>query len=214
MPPKNKKQQVAKTITLRKGQGRRVNTQLIVAPTNRAVRSVVSSSQARRQEMVIEVKKQTDNKAQEFVLHPKEIPWFGGIAPSYQKWGMKDLRVWYEPRVATSTNGTVSMAILPDFKDATPISFQSLTSIKGAVRGAPWDRFTLTCPKFRAYDYIKDLSQLSDEDRNGRAVGRIVVLADVDTTDTIVGRIFLEYTPVFIDPIDPRLQDPDFGKVV
>lgn len=209
MPAKQKKQQAAKAITAkRNGLKMRQNTQLIVAPTSRAVRSTVSSSPDRRLEMVIPVKK-TTSVAQEFVLHPKEIRWFGGIAPSFQKWGMQNLKVWYEPRVSTSTNGTLTMAILSDFKDATPTSFQSLTSIKGAVRGAPWDKFKLQCPKYRAYDYINDLSPLSGEDKNDRAIGRIVVFADMDESfgkDDIVGRIFLEYTPVFIDPIDPSLQ--------
>lgn len=210
MPQKNRNPQTAKVIMSRKAKTKkRVNTQLIVAPTNRAVRSVVSSSLVRRQEMVIEVKKVAGDKVQEFVLHPSAIPWFGGIARSYQRWGMRDLRVWYEPRVATSTNGTVTMAVLSDFKDATPISFQSLTSTKGATRGAPWDRFTLSCPKYQTYEYIKDLSQLSAEDKNSRAIGRIVTIADVDVSvDTVVGRIYLEYSPVFIDPIDPELQDP------
>jgi len=209
MPAKQKNKQAAKAITAKRSGGtKRNNIQLIVAPTQRAVRSTVTSSPVRRQEMVIPVKKTTD-KAQEFVLHPKEIPWFGGIAPSYQRWGMQNLKVWYEPRVSTSTNGTISMAFLSDFKDDTPTSFQSLTSIRGAVRGAPWDKFTLACPKYRAYDYTKDLSPLSNEEKNDRAIGRIVVIADMDddfSASNVVGRIFLEYTPVFIDPIDPTLQ--------
>lgn len=101
------------------------------------------------------------------------------------------------------------MAILSDFKDGTPKSLQSLTSVKGAVRGAPWDKFTLSCPKFRTYEYVSDVASLSGEDLNNRALGKIVVCADMDdsfTVGSIVGRIFIEYSDVLLDSIDPTLQ--------
>jgi len=148
--------------------------------------------------------------AQEFTLHPTSIPWLAQIAPSYQKWGLQNLRVWYEPAVGTNTSGMVSMAILSDFKDATPISLQSLTSVSGAIRGAPWDKFTLSSPKYRTYDYVSDFSGLTTEDKNARAAGRIVVLTDMNSSSSpegeTIGRIFLEYTPVLVDPVDPTLQ--------
>jgi len=152
--------------------------------------------------MVIEVQK----GFQSFTLHPDNIPWLSGIAPSYQRWGLNNLKVWYEPRVSTSTNGTVAMTVLSDFKDATPTSFQSLTSVTGAVRGAPWDKFTLSSPKYRTYEYTK-VAPLSDEDKNDRVAGRIVTFADMDEGFTgIAGRIFIEFTPNLVGPTDPTLQ--------
>lgn len=47
------------------------------------------------------------------------------------------------------------------------------------------------------------------DNKNDRALGRIVVFADMDAAfanDDVVGRIYLEYTPILTDPIDPTLQ--------
>jgi hypothetical protein len=201
-----KKMQVAKQIQSRKssnGQGKKnkqASVQLVVAPQTRAIRATVPKSQ-RQQCMVLEIKK----GFQSFTLHPDNIPWMAAIAPSFQRWGMNNLRIWYEPRVSTSTNGTVAMAVLSDFKDATPTSFQSLTSVMGVTRGAPWDKFTLSSPKYQVYEYTK-VAGLSAEDLNTRALGRIFTYADMDDDTTVAGRVYIEFTPVLLDPTDPSLQ--------
>lgn len=197
MPPK--KTQTAKMIQLKKA-GKKPKQVLVVAPQTRAVRGGGPTAN-RQQYMAIDVKK----GSQSFVLHPDNIPWFAGIAPSFQRWGFNNLRIWYEPRASTTTNGNVAMAFLPDFKDATPTSFQSLTSVTGVKRGAPWDKFTLSSPKYRIFEYTK-VAALSAEDSNSRALGRIVSFADVDDPDVVVGRIYVEFTPVMLDPTDPSLQ--------
>nr|UYL95407.1 MAG: coat protein [Nanning Tombu tick virus 1] len=222
MPQKAKSTQATKAIQARKQPKQKKQSsspRLVVAPLTRAVRANVPASLNRKQELVLPVYK-TDRPdpsdatkkvslLQQFVLHPNNIPWLNGIAPSFQKWGLQNLRIWYEPRVSSTTNGTISMAVLSDFKDVTPTSLQSLTSTKGAVRGAPWDKFTLSCPKYRTFDYVNDFGSLTQEDQNSRALGRIVVVADMDDSfpkEDMVGRIFIEYTPVLVDPIDPNLQ--------
>jgi len=198
------KNQVAKKIQLRKaGKPRKVtqHMQLVSAPQTRAIRATAPSSQ-RQQCMVLEV----GNGFQSYTLHPDNIPWMAGIAPSFQRWGLNNLKIWYEPRVSTNTNGTIAMTVLSDFKDATPTSFQSLTSVTGVTRGAPWDKFTLSSPKYRTFEYTK-VATLSDEDKNGRAIGRIVSHADMDPDFSgIAGRIFIEFTPILLDPTDPTLQ--------
>lgn len=184
-------------------------TQSVVAPQTRAVRATVPNT-ARKQELVIEVKKGT---ASTFTLHPQNIPWLAQVAPSFQRWGLQNLKVWYEPRVSSATNGTVSMGFLSDFKDAIPSSLRSLTSLTGATRGPPWATSTLSCPKFRTYEYAS-LDNFSAEDLNGRALGTIVVIADMDdsfSANDIVGRVYIEYTPVLLDPTDPNLQTALIG---
>lgn len=216
MPQKTKTTQATKAIRQRKTQVKpkkpSPSNRLVVAPTTRAVQARVPASLNRKQELVLPVRKTAQtggDMAQEFVLHPSNIPWLKNIAPSFQRWGLQNLKVWYEPRVSSSTNGTIGMAIISDFKDATPTSLQSLTSVKGSVRGAPWDKFTLSCPKYRTYEFVNDFPTLSSEDKNERALARIVAVADMDKEfgeGDLVGRIFIEYTPVLVDPIDPLLQ--------
>lgn len=201
-----KKMQTAKQIQSRKGnrgqgqKAKQVTMRVVAAPQTRAVRATAPSGQ-RQQCMVLEIK----SGFQSFTLHPDNIPWMSAIAPSFQRWGMNNLRIWYEPRVSTSTNGTVAMAVLSDFKDATPTSFQSLTSVTGVTRGAPWDKFTLTSPKYRVFEYTK-AAGLSSEDLNTRAIGRIFTYADMDDATVVAGRVYIEFTPVLLNPTDPALQ--------
>lgn len=215
------KNQVAKQIALRKAHPKKVNnpaprSRLVVAPTTRAVRASGPSNSQRQQELVIPVKVtngdvggQTRQVAQEFILHPAYIPWLAQIAPSYQRWGLAGLKVWYEPRVSTSTNGTVAIAFVSDFKDATPTSLDQITRIKGSQRGAPWDKFNIPCQRSGTFEYTSQAAfdALSSDDKNTRALGRIVVFADMDAGFTdLAGRIYIEYSPVLLDPTDPTLQ--------
>lgn len=46
-------------------------------------------------------------------------------------------------------------------------------------------------------------------DKNDRALGRVTYVADMDagfSADTVIGRVYCSYTPVFTGPIDPALQ--------
>lgn len=202
MAPKSN--QVAKKITMKKQPKPK---QIVVkAPTNKSVRMRGPTNQqgAKRQEIILDV----TPGAHEFILHPAYIPWLDRIAPCFQKWGLSGMQVKYEPTVGTSTDGTVGFAVMEDFKDAIPQDLKSLSRVKHSQRGAPWDQYTLSCPKSRLCDYASkaDFQALSPEDKNKRALGRIVVVTEGISGDKSVGRLVLYYNEKLVDPTDPLLQ--------
>lgn len=160
-----------------------------------------------QQELILEVKA----GAQEFLLHPSTIPWLAGVAPSHQEWCLAGVKMWYEPRVGTSTAGTVAVALLEDFQDTKPTTLPSLTRISGSRRGAPWTPFVLQSPRNRWVPYVSAsvFDALDPVEKSLRSPGRVVYFADSDATaGTVLGNIFLSYNPQgsVRKPTDPGLQ--------
>lgn len=160
-----------------------------------------------QQELILQVKK----GASEFTLHPSSIPWLGTVAPSHQEWSLAGLKVWYEPRVGTTTAGTVAVAVVQDFSDTTPQSLSSITRLSGSKRGAPWTPFVLPSPKNRWVPYISKsgFDSLDAVEKQLRALGKVVVYADVDVDPAVVvGNVYVSYTPSgsLRSPTDPATQ--------
>lgn len=190
----------------KKNKGNGLKAKLVTVPLSRAVSSSGPTATV-QQELVIPVVK----GASQFVLHPSTIPWLAAVAPSHQEWCLADLKVWYEPRVGTTTAGTVGFAVLPDFQDTAPISLASITRLSGSKRGAPWTPCVLSTPNNRWIQYASAsaFAALSPTDKNVRSLGRIVVFADVDVDPAmILGNVYISYKPQnsLRKPTDPSTQ--------
>lgn len=180
----------------------------VSARTNQAVMGRGPTT-GKQQELVIEVVKGSNS----FTLHPSQIAWLAQVAPSHQEWTLANLRIWYEPRVGTNTQGTVSLGTVADFQDLVPSSLASITRLTGSKRGAPWTPFVINAPPTKWCEYISSagFEALNGTDKNSRALGRIFVFADMDSTfpaDEIVGRVYIEYDAMrsLRKPTDPTLQ--------
>jgi len=199
------------TTPKRKAAGNKKNNRagkpsVVLAPVNRSVQGRGPTAQL-QQELVLKVKK----GPQQFVLHPSNIPWLAGVAPSHQDWCLANLKVWYEPRVGTTTAGTVSAAIQEDFADSQPPDLSSITRLSGSKRGAPWTPFVLSGPRNRWVPFVNKAAfdSLDSTEKASRSLGRIVVCADVDLDDTVtIGHVFISYSPTasLRKPTDPVLQ--------
>lgn len=187
------------------------------APTSISVRGTTRGGGSRQEMMVAEV----DSRTGTFTLHSGNIPWLKGVAKSYQRWNLSGLKVWYEPRVGTLTNGMIHLAHQLDSADATPQTVGQISAISGASRTAVWDinRKLNIPPRAKALVYSSPSSfQLMDSNaQNEHSLGRVSWVADVDANqfpdpktgvDAIpVGYIWISYVPVLLDPIDPDLND-------
>lgn len=176
---------------------------VVHAPTSSSARMTTQVSGG-RQVIQLFVAKQGANQ---FVLHPGNIPWLKGVAPNYQKWLLKDVQVWYEPRVSTSTNGIVAMGLQQDFADGTPNTLALLSTLGGATRGAVWDKLRIRVPSGKSRDYVSypKFDVLDPVDKTDRALGIVHLYADVDTAMNC-GYVYMSYSVQFSDPIDPSLQ--------
>ncbi|QKN22643.1 coat protein [Erysiphe necator associated tombus-like virus 2] len=183
---------------------------VVRAPTSISARKTTPSGGLRQEAMIAEVTAPNGS----FTLHCGDIPWLKGVAGSYQKWNLSGVRVWFEPRVSTATNGTMHLAFLKDFQDLIPKTVAQISTVSGASRAAVWDKQSLQVPTGKAMEYCSPSSfPLMDlSDRNDRAIGRIAWVADMDpgffpaNGTAVAGRIYMSYTPVLTGPIDPSLQ--------
>lgn len=151
-----------------------------------------------------------------FILHPANLPWLKGVAKSYQRWNLTDLKVWYEPRVGTSTNGMIHLAHQQDLADGTPTTVAQISAISGSTRAAVWEvnRRLLTPKRGKAmvYSSLSSFQSMDSSDQNDHSLGRISWVADVDaaqfsgTNPVPVGYVWISYVPVLMDPTDPDLN--------
>nr|UUV42654.1 MAG: coat protein [Tuatara cloaca-associated tombusvirus-1] len=196
---KTKKQQKQQT------KGKRQNV-VVRAPTSQSARRTTQNSGETQTILLLDTSLTRDTPLT-FEIHPANLPWLKGVAPSYQRWKLNNVKIWYEPRVSTSTNGTVAMAFQKDFQDGIPKTFQSLILSAGSTRSAIWDTCRIQVPPGQAKEYcsLSNFNALSPTDKNDRSLGRLFVWQDSDT-DLKGGHVYMSYTPVLSGPIDPTLQ--------
>lgn len=183
------------------------------AQTSISVRGTIPTGGSRQEAMIMPVK----GRSGSFILHAGGINWLKGVAKSYQRWNLSDLKVWYEPRVGTSTNGVVHLAHQLDLSDVTPTTVDQISAISGATRAAVWEvnRRTVVPRRAKAVVYSSPSSFLSMDsaDQNDYCLGRVSFVADVDenqfsaTNPVPVGYIWVSYNPVLLDPVDPDLNN-------
>lgn len=188
--------------------GRKYQNAVVRAPTSQSARRTTQNSGEQQTILLTETKRNTDSTGPTIVtIHPASLPWLQGVAPSYQRWKLNSVKIWYEPRVSTSTNGTISMAFQKDFQDGTPKTRSSLILSEGSTRSAIWDQCRLQVPPGPAREYcsLSSFNALSPTDKNDRALGRLFVWQDTDA-DMTGGYVYMSYTPVLTGPVDPSTQ--------
>lgn len=181
---------------------------VVHAPTSQSARRTTQNSGETHTILLTETVQNTSKGGPTIItIHPASLPWLQGVAPSFQRWRLNNVKIWYEPRVSTSTNGTVAMAFQKDFQDGIPQSRSSLVLSGGSTRSAIWDKCRLQVPPGPAREYcsLSNFNALSPTDKNDRALGRLFIWQDSDTEIT-GGYVYMSYTPVLTGPIDPTLQ--------
>lgn len=71
------------------------------------------------------------------------FPWLSTMAPLYEYYRFKRLKVIYRPTVPATTNGQIFMAFDYDVNDSTPTTKQRMMQYKGAVDGSIWNGLEL-----------------------------------------------------------------------
>lgn len=187
----------------KKNQSTRRSAQSVLVPPQ----TNMASSAGQQSEIALQVRKGLST----LTIHPDNTRWLGEAAPSFQKWGMHDLTLRYEPRVATSTNGQVALTFLSDFADRSPSSLEDTVTLAGARRGAPWSTFSVPKQRNRLFDYcsLSDFEAGDATTKNDRSPGRIICWADMDSgvpDDDVIGWVYVTYRPVLQHPILRKLQ--------
>lgn len=198
---------MAKTKQQKK-QATRKNQRVVVrAPTSQSARRTTQNSGDTQTILLAETKRNTSGPTI-VTIHPASLPWLQGVAPSFQRWKLNNVKIWYEPRVSTSTNGTIAMAFQKDFQDGTPKTRSSLILSEGSTRSAIWDKpRPIQVPPGPAREYcsLSSFNDLSPTDKNDRALGRLFIWQDTDA-EMVGGYVYMSYTPSLTGPVDPTTQ--------
>jgi len=201
---------MAKTKQQKKQQPSRKGQSVVVrAPTSQSARRTTQNSGDTQTILLAETKRNSPADGPTIVtIHPGALPWLQGVAPSFQRWKLNNVKIWYEPRVSTSTNGTIALAFQRDFQDGTPRTRSSLILSEGSTRSAIWDKpRPLQVPPGPAREYcsLSSFNALSPTDKNERALGRLFIWQDSDA-DMVGGYVYMSYTPSLTGPVDPTTQ--------
>lgn len=140
-----------------------------------------------------------------YALNPglaSTFPWLSKIAANYESYVFRKLSFQYETAVATTTAGTVMMAVDYDATDLAPTSKQSLMAYAQAQRSAPWQESSFNCrggdlTKFARERYIRTSS--GGGDLKTYDVGNLFV-ATQGTPATDLGELYVTYTVILRTP--------------
>lgn len=140
------------------------------------------------------------------------FPWLSSIAPSYDKYRFRRLKLVYVPMCATNSIGRVTLLYDPDSTDPIPLERQSLSSYQCSTEGAPWALQQLDCALDTPEDWY-----YTDSTNVGTATGPTNALLDqgqffgvsylcANSTDAL-GEIYVVYDVELKDP------QPNAGNV-
>ncbi len=150
-----------------------------------------------------------------FPLQPGDgtaFPWLSQMAANYEKWTANKINFTYEPFVATSTTGAVSLFIDYDANDSAPSNKAEMLNSEGAKRTPVWSNVTVQSKR----EYLNPTSKMyvrvptrDSFDGNLRLtdIGTcFVAVTDADRSggDFDVGEIWVDY--------DITLHIPAFHK--
>lgn len=159
---------------------------------------------------------QGNSPSGQYSLHLSSLPWIKNIAPNYQKWALRNARIWFEPSVGTQVQGTLHMCRVTDHADKPYTTALHYMNTAGAVRASVGSRIMLRqfdTPTY-LYSSLDDFNAMTTTDKNDRSPGLINVFVEgVPTTGdgsvangALIGRIYMEFSPILTSPIDPELN--------
>lgn len=139
------------------------------------------------------------------------FPWLSSIANNYESYRFERLAIHYETACATSTVGTVAIAVDFDPSDPAPVTKQQVLSWQGAVRCAPWERDIvyradpMNLNKRKTY-FVRALAVPAGADRSLYDTGNLIVTTSGMANSNGIGELWVDYTV--------RLMTPQLGDVM
>jgi len=139
---------------------------------------------------------------------PSSFPWLAGIAQHYEYYRLLQFRVIYVPRVATSSAGSVAMAIDYDSAESPPVSEQVMSSYQSFVDGPLWSELICRadpryCHLNMPYKFVRNFNAEISSEINTFDCGKIYI-STADASAVIpAGKIYFEYEFEFKAPSFP-----------
>lgn len=132
------------------------------------------------------------------------FPWLQQFGPNFEQYRFKNLEFCFESEQASSSIGSIMMAVDYDAADLAPASKQQLMTYDGATRGQPWTSFTYkTDPVARkAYlkRYIRTGTLSANLDIKTYDVGTLFVATQGQADASVIGELYVKYDVEFFTP--------------
>lgn len=163
------------------------------------MRANATSATITHKEYIADITGSSDFFTSSFSLNPgiaAVFPWLSNIAVNYESYVFKRLEFMFETSVATTTPGTVMLAVDYDATDAAPLTKQALMSYAQAQRSSPWQACSYNCrsgdlTKFAKERYVR--SGDTTGDIKTYDVGNLF-LSTQGTPATVLGELYVAYT--------------------
>lgn len=145
----------------------------------------------------------------QFGINPGNIalfPWLSQIAQRFELYSFKALRFIYEPQTATTTTGTIMLAIDYDASDPPPTSKTQMMSYDNAVRSPPWFACTHQSTSGDLHrlktNYVLSGEPPTQSDIKTFDIGNLYVAVQTDsaTLPISAGELYVEYDVELITP--------------
>jgi len=132
------------------------------------------------------------------------FPWLSQLAENFESYTFRTLKFLFETSAATSTPGTVLMAVDYDVSDSVPASKLEMMSYRDATRSPAWECNTLNCTKEdlhkRKTYYVNDVASSGGSfapsvlnDLRLDDVGELLVGSSNSGVSAQLGEMYVEY---------------------
>lgn len=140
---------------------------------------------------------------------PATFPWLSAIAQRYESYRFRSLKFEFETQAATTTTGTVALAVDYDANDAAPDTKAQVLTYRDTVRSPPWKSCCFTAAREdlgkRSSYYVRNGSLGTSQDITLYDVGSLYACTQAQAGTTAVGELYVEY--------DIHLMTPQAGPL-
>lgn len=149
-------------------------------------------------------------------------PWLEAIAMEFEAYEWLGVEFTYRPTCATTTTGSVMMAIDYDWGDPVPVSKAEMLAMDGYHRASSWVEFSCSPERGRLREFHKQIRYTAAAPNNDAydvALGRqqtfgyLVLGTDGQADTSQVGELFIRYTVRFTVP-QPDVIKPGLSITV
>jgi len=120
------------------------------------------------------------------------FPWLSNLAANFEKYRFRSLRFMFQSSVATTSSGSVMMAIDLDTLDPAPATKAAMLQMQKVVRANVWDQAVSAIPEGVPELFVRTGNVPSGADAKTYDAGQLII-GVVGATAGVIGEAWFEY---------------------
>lgn len=178
---------------------------MVDAPVSKGFRSlntgaIINGSgdviRVRHREYIADITGSTGFTTQVFRINPgvaSTFPWLSNLAANFEKYRFRSLKFMFESSVATTTSGSVMLAIDLDVLDAPPATKAIMLQMQNVVRSNVWDPSASALPESVPELFVRTGAVPSGADAKTYDAGQLIVGTVGQADTSVIGEAWFEY---------------------